>query len=293
MRRQREPIVDARPLVTNLQRQHRTDKRLEMSSADRCLRMGAFAGSINMGIDEALANLCRDRVTLRFYAWEAPTLSIGYAQRCDDIDLTACRTSAVALVRRPTGGRAVLHQQDLTYSLILPLRPPWTTFSIAESYRLINVCLLRGLERLGLKATIGRRPRQSVGALSPFCFPAISQYDVMIGEKKVIGSAQRRFPGALLQQGSILLDFDASGIRALVRRDEQAAATGALRKVGSLREAMGRLPDRLEVETAIRDGLAAEMGIEFVEGELGPEECELSMQCAAARYASPNWTFRR
>jgi lipoyl(octanoyl) transferase len=293
MRRQRELIVDARPLVTNLQRQHQTDKRVEMPSADRCLRMGASTGSINMGIDEALANLCRDRVTLRFYAWEAPTLSIGYAQRCDDIDLTACRTSAVGVVRRPTGGRAVLHQQDLTYSLILPLRLPWTTFSITESYRLINVCLLRGLERLGLKATIWNGPGQSVGVLSPFCFPAISQYDVMIGKKKVIGSAQRRFPGALLQQGSILLDFDPSGIRALLRRDEQAAAAGALGKVGSLREAMGRLPDRLEVETAIRDGLAAEMGIEFVEGELGPEECERSMQCAAARYASPNWTFRR
>jgi lipoyl(octanoyl) transferase len=255
--------------------------------------MGASTGSINMGIDEALATLCRYRATLRFYAWETPTLSIGYAQRCDDVDVTACRTTMVALVRRPTGGRAVLHQQDLTYSLILPLRPPWTTFSIAESYRLINMSLLRGLERLGLKATIGRRPRQSDGALSPFCFPAISQYDVMVGKKKVIGSAQRRFPGALLQQGSILLDFDPSGILALLRRDKQVAAAGALGTVGSLREALGRLPDRREVETAIRDGLAAEMGIEFVEGKLRPDERELSMQCAAARYASPDWTFRR
>jgi lipoate-protein ligase A len=199
----------------------------------------------------------------------------------------------VALVRRPTGGRAVLHQQDLTYSLILPLRPPWTTCSIAESYRLINMCLLRGLERLGLKATIARRPRQANGAPSPFCFSAISQYELLVGGKKVIGSAQRRFPEALLQQGSILLDFDPSGTLALLCPGEQAAAVGAMGTVGSLREALGRLPDRLEVETAIRDGFTSEMGIDFVEGELGPEEGELSMQYAAARYASANWTFRR
>ncbi|CBE68253.1 MAG: lipoate--protein ligase family protein [Candidatus Methylomirabilis oxygeniifera] len=264
-----------------------------MPSAGRFLRMGASAGSINMGIDEALATLCRDSATLRFYAWESPTLSIGYAQRCDDIDLTACRTAMVALVRRPTGGRAVLHQQDLTYSLILPLRPPWTTYSIAESYRLINMCLLRGLERLGLKVTIGRRPRQAAGAPSPFCFPAISQYELLVGGKKMIGSAQRRFPAALLQQGSILLDFDPSGTVALLYPDEQAAAAGAIGAVGSLREVLGRLPDRREVETAIRHGFASEMGIELVEGELEPEECELSMQCAVARYASPDWTFRR
>ncbi len=264
-----------------------------MPSAGRFLRMGASDGSINMGIDEALATLCRDSATLRFYTWEASTLSIGYAQRCDDIDLAACRTAMVALVRRPTGGRAVLHQQDLTYSLILPLRPPWTTYSIAESYRLINMCLLRGLEKLGLKVTIGHRPRQAAGAMSPFCFPAISQYELLVGGKKMIGSAQRRFPEALLQQGSILLDFDPSGTLALLCPDEQAAAAGAIGTVGSLREVLGRLPDRRDVETAIRNGLATELGVEFVEDELRMEEIELSEQLAATRYASPDWTFRR
>ena len=255
--------------------------------------MGASAGSINMGVDEALATLCRDSATLRFYAWEAPTLSIGYAQRSDEIDLEAYRKSTVHLVRRPTGGRAVLHRQDLTYSLILPLRPPWTKISITESYRLINLCLRRGLELLGLGVSVGCRSRQADGALSPFCFPAISQRDLLVSGKKVIGAAQRRFPAALLQQGSILLDFDPAGILDLLCPDERAKAAGALGAVGSLREAMGRLPDRLEVETAIRGGFAEEMGIEFVEGELESEECRLSIEVAATRYSSENWTFRR
>lgn len=264
-----------------------------MPPAGRLIKMGASAGAINMGVDEALATLCRDGATLRFYAWEAPTLSIGYAQRSGELDLAASRQSTVYLVRRPTGGRAVLHQQDLTYSLILPLRPPWTTFSIAESYRRINVCLRRGLGMLGLNARVGRRAGQVDGGLAPFCFPVISQHEVLVGGKKVIGSAQRRFPTALLQQGSILLDFDPTGILALLPPAERAAAAGALRTVGSLREALGWLPNRLEVETAIRDGFAREMGVEFVEDELRPEESRLSVELANTRYGSEDWTFRR
>lgn len=108
----------------------------------------------------------------------------------------------------------------------------------------------------------------------------------------MIGSAQRRFPGTLLQQGSILLDFDPVDILALLRTDERAAATSAFMTVGSLREALGRLPDRVEVEAAIRAGFAAEMGIEFAQGELEPEELGRSMRLAATRYAAQSWTSR-
>ena len=85
-----------------------------MGLAGRLLRMGAGSGSRNMAVDEALASLCRDYATLRFYAWDTPTVSIGYFQRTGEIDLSACREFAIGLVRRPTGGRAVLHRQDLT-----------------------------------------------------------------------------------------------------------------------------------------------------------------------------------
>ena len=285
-------VGDAGSLDSNLEGRDLADGCPVMPPAGRLLRMGASAGPTNMGVDEALATLCRDGATLRFYAWETPTLSIGYSQRINDIDSAACRKSTVHLVRRPTGGRAVLHQQDLTYSLILPLRPPWTKISIIESYRQINVSILRGLETLGLKVRLGRRPRQVNGALSPFCFTAISHYEVLVGRKKVIGSAQRRFPTALLQQGSILLDFDPAGILDLLRPAERAAAAGAFETVGSLREALGWLPNRLEVETAVRNGFAEEMGIEFVDGELRPEEFRLSVELAATRYASEDWTFR-
>lgn len=255
--------------------------------------MGASRGATNMGVDEALANLCRDRAILRFYAWEAPTLSIGYFQRTEEINREACQQAALCLVRRPTGGRAVLHQQDLTYSLILPLRSPWTQLSIAESYRRINMCFRRGLETLGLAASVGVAPSHTAGALSPFCFSTVARHEVLVGGKKVVGSAQRRFAGGLLQQGSILLEFDPSAILVLLRPGDRATTIDSLGAIGSLREALGRLPDRVEVEAAITEGFAHELGIEFSEGPLEPEEVTLSLQLATDRYASEAWTFRR
>lgn len=255
--------------------------------------MGASGGPTNMGVDEALATLCRDRPILRFYSWKAPTLSIGYFQRSSDIDLGACHASSVCLVRRPTGGRAVLHQRDLTYSLVIPLRPPWTEFSIAESYRRINSCLKLGLETLGLAATIGMAPGPAGRAQSPFCFSAIARHEVLVGGRKVIGSAQRRFPSALLQQGSILLDFDPAELLLLLRHQGRASTVDALGMVGTLREAIGRFPDRVDVEGAIREGFACGMGVEFAEATLEQEERELSEQLAASRYTSEDWTFRR
>ena len=255
--------------------------------------MGASGGPTNMGVDEALATLCRDQAVLRFYGWEAPTLSIGYFQRTDEIDLAACRTSAVSLVRRPTGGRAVLHRQDLTYSLVLPLRPVWTGLSIAESYRRISSCLRRGLEILGVEASIEDTSGHAGNASSPLCFSAVGRYDVLVGRKKVIGSAQRRFAAAILQQGSILLDFDPTGVAFLLRPGKRAGTADSLGTIGSLREALGWLPDRLVVEAAISEGISREMGIEFAEGTLEPGELTLSDQLAIDRYASEDWTFRR
>lgn len=258
--------------------------------------MGASTGPINMGIDEALAVFCWDHAVLRFYEWEAPTLSIGYFQRIHEIDLEACHTTAVSIVRRPTGGRAVLHHQDLTYSLVIPLRPPWTGLSIADSYERINSCLRRGLEVLGLAGSIGTASGHAGPAgpaPSPFCFSAIARHEILVAGKKVIGSAQRRFPAALLQQGSILMDFDPAALLALLPSYARLAAGDSLGIIGSLREALGRLPDRAQVEAAISDGFAHEMGVQFTEGSLEPEEITLSEGLAVDRYASRTWTFSR
>jgi lipoate-protein ligase A len=246
-----------------------------------------------MAVDEALALLCRDQAVLRFYAWEIPTISIGYFQRSDDIDLDVCRAFAVRLVRRPTGGRAVLHARELTYSLIIPLHTPWTSCSIVESYRRINACLRRGLETLGLRGSIEVAPGQAADASSPFCFSAIARHEVLVAGKKVIGSAQRRFPAALLQQGSILLDVNPEDFLAFLRPGDRTTTAPSIRSIGSLREALGRLPDRASVEGAVLEGFSREMGVDFAEASLARDERGLAEHLAAVRYACDEWTFRR
>jgi lipoate-protein ligase A len=264
-----------------------------MGKTGRLLTMGASDGPTNMAVDEALARSCRDLAILRFYNWDRPTLSLGYAQRAAEIDLVACRMASISLVRRPTGGRAVLHQHDLTYSLILPSCLPWRKLSIAESTRRINTCLRRGLELLGVPARISLGAGHSAMFPSSFCFSIVSQHEILVGGKKVIGSAQRRFPAALLQQGSILLDFDPTGLFAFVRPEMRGAMAGSLAAVGSLREAMGSPPDRVEVQSAIREGFSREMGLKFSEGALDEQEAGLADELARGRYASESWTLRR
>lgn len=264
-----------------------------MGPAVRLLKTGASDGPTNMGVDEALATLCRDHPILRFYGWEAPVLSIGYFQRTGEIDLEASRHSGVSIVRRPTGGRAVLHHQDLTYSLILPLGHPWTGFSITESYRHVNACLQRGLETLGVPATIASVCGENASSPSPFCFSTVARHEVLVGGRKVIGSAQRRFPAALLQQGTILLDFEPDRLLGLLRHRERAHMAASLGLVGSLREALGSLPDGGTVVAAIEEGFARVMEVELREGTLEPNERRLADQLRVYRYASDDWTFRR
>ncbi len=264
-----------------------------MRLVGRVIRTRACDGPMNMAVDEALARLCRHDVVLRFYEWDPPALSIGYFQRVAEIDLATWRESAIPLVRRPTGGRAVLHGRDLTYSLILPLRPPWTDYSIAESYRRINASLQRGLERLGVSASLWNLSTRAGPAPSQFCFSTIVQHELLVDGKKLIGSAQRRFSTALLQQGSILMDVATPGLRLPSRLGGRAHPSDSLDSITSLREALGRRPDRAEVEASIGEALGSMMEIGFKEGALEPGELQLAQQLAEVRYASDEWTFRR
>lgn len=196
----------------------------------------------NMAIDEALARTCSEGgggfPVIRFYWWNVPTLSLGAKERLHEAaDIKACKEMGIALVRRPTGGRSVLHDKELTYAVIAPLgRPPFNT-SVEQSYRMIAEAQARGISKLGidLKLTAGGRkvrPRTAgaadsgaafgAGAALPGahlpCFAAPSRYELTWNGKKVIGSAQRRLKGSVLQHGSILLQGDVERL---------ARATGA------------------------------------------------------------------
>jgi len=179
----------------------------------RLIHSGALSGSLNMALDEALFEAVANGTSppvLRLYRWEPATVTLGYAQRSPDaVNLAVCRELGFEVVRRSTGGRAVLHQHEITYSLIAPVQHPLFTGGILESYRAIAMPLQRMLARLGVTAQLVPA-RHQAGALGQheICFTAPASYELAVEGRKIAGSAQKRNDRAFLQHGSIPVDLD-------------------------------------------------------------------------------------
>jgi lipoate-protein ligase A len=187
---------------------------------------------------------------LRFYTWDPPALSLGRFQGEEGLNLKALERRGWDLVRRPTGGRAVLHQHELTYSLILP--PDIVDgVGVRTSYTVLTALLNSGLRRLLPSAEPVTGPACNARTREPNCFALVSECDTLVPGGKLVGSAQARHRGALLQHGSILLDAD---------REAWADILGSAGRLVTLRDLLGRTPEVQEVAQAIRDGFT-EMGI--------------------------------
>ena len=184
-----------------------------MKSDWRFLNTGSHSAAMNMAVDNTLLEGVQNGglPTVRFYTWDAPAISFGYAQDpYNEVDVENCFAAGFDLIRRPTGGRAVLHWEELTYSVVAPLDDSisWGR-RIDEAYRSIGNCLVKGLGRFGIEAELEKNqidaekvPRSNVS--SP-CFSSIARSEVKLNGRKLVGSAQRRFTGAMLQHGSIIL----------------------------------------------------------------------------------------
>lgn len=166
------------------------------------------SGLLNMSIDRWLAhNLNRsfNRPILRFFGWKPSCISLGYHQNQDEIDFAACRNSGVEVVRRPTGGRAILHADELTYSVVYPL----SKLQVSDFYRLTHLPFVETLKDIHVMAELN--PSQTdfksfnTSNKSAACFASGAQYEVKLKKKKLIGSAQRIFGTVILQHGSLLL----------------------------------------------------------------------------------------
>ncbi|MCZ6785284.1 MAG: lipoate--protein ligase family protein [Proteobacteria bacterium] len=230
----------------------------------RFLDDGPAAGPWNMGVDEALlATAQRSGVaTLRLYTWQGPWLSLGYGQSVGEARVQACRRADVGIVRRMTGGGAVLHGQDLTYALATPVeRLP---SGLSGAYDRVAAALVAALRELGVAAERSA-PAPPTRGRGPFdCFAAPAAHEICIGGLKLAGSAQRRADGALLQHGSLRLRPDPPAAR---------VASGLGPGATSLAEVACTAP-----ELALREALARAfgdlLGAPVVPGSLDREECE-------------------
>jgi lipoate-protein ligase A len=176
----------------------------------RLLHTTPAVGAWNMAVDEAILESVAAGTslpTLRLYSWEPPCLSLGYAQAAGDVDLTLLNQAGWHLVRRPTGGRAILHADELTYSVIAPLKEPRVAGSVLESYSRLAQALLLALQILSLPAQtqLNSDPGNSTRNTNPVCFEVPSNYEILVNGKKLIGSAQARRKAGILQHGSLPL----------------------------------------------------------------------------------------
>lgn len=164
-------------------------------------------GSRNMAVDAELLDAVAagtSRPTLRFYGWSPPCLSLGYFQPEELVDREACRRYRVDVVRRPTGGRAILHDRELTYSVSLPLSVLGEEQGVIASYRRLSLALVDGLRAAGYPVQAQPEAVDHRADSSPACFDRPAQHEILLLGRKVVGSAQVRRGGALLQHGSIL-----------------------------------------------------------------------------------------
>jgi lipoate-protein ligase A len=250
-------------------------------------------GAWNMAIDEALVEETaagRSLPTLRLYAWDPPTLSLGIAQPASDADRAALRRLGWGLVRRPTGGRAILHADELTYSITAPESHPLMQGGVLESYRRLSLGLIAGLRRLGVdvQAETGRRGR-AVG--NPVCFEITSQYEISAGGKKLIGSAQARRLGGVLQHGALPLRGDIARILQGLS-EPRTPPQHVRRRAATLGGLLGREVSWQEAAEAVARGFAETFGIEFRPGGLNTEEETRAGELARNKYASEAWTAR-
>ena len=259
----------------------------------RLLRDAPADGARNMAVDEAIARAVgagRVSPTVRFYSWSRPTISLGCLQKSDGaVDLAACRRLGIDIVRRPTGGRAVLHADELTYSVAVPMDGTWGVMSVAESFSRIGEALVAGLRRLGVAATIGdgRSERSDLPGAAA-CFQLRRMPAILVSGKKLIGSAQRRWKGSMLQHGSLLLEFDVAMHRAVF--PAWCDITGGVAWLGAL---LDEMPRRSVVESALAAGWAETTGSPLAPGILATEERREAEELARTRYEDRVWTFQR
>jgi lipoate-protein ligase A len=262
--------------------------------------------AMNMAVDEAILQLHSEGKvppTVRFYTWQPATLSIGYFQKAEkEIDFTELRKHNLGFVRRPTGGRAVLHDQELTYSVVVSEIHPKMPSSVTEAYKVISLGLLHGFQNLGLQAEMvslaseeEKEKYSSPG--SSACFDSPSWYELVVEGKKVAGSAQTRQKGVILQHGSILLDMDVDLLFSLLKfpseRVKERMMESFRQKAVTINEVSPVRVSLQDAMNAFHKGFASGLEVELVETELTAEERALAEELARTRYATDEWNFRR
>ncbi len=279
----------------------------------RLIKDRYHTGFMNMAIDEAIMMAHREGLvppTIRFYQWSPAAVSLGYFQDLEkEIDVDVCNNLGIDIVRRPTGGKAVLHDKELTYSFIIKENHPLVNDSILETYKKISGGIIRGLSYLGIKAELVPLREKLDNALSgnedkykishseikAICFSAPSQYEVQVEGKKIVGSAQVRKKEIVLQHGSLLIELEKDKLFS-VFNFPSARIREHLKirfKATSLGEILGRKIDFSELAEILPRGFEEEFGVKLIEGKLTEQEENISKELLDNKYSTYGWNYER
>ncbi|SFA41978.1 MULTISPECIES: biotin/lipoate A/B protein ligase family protein [Anoxybacillus] len=272
----------------------------------RFIDSGNCSPAFNMALDEALLEWHSEGKippTIRFYGWNPPTLSIGYFQKVEkEIDMEAVKTYGLGFVRRPTGGRGVLHDRELTYSVIVSEAHPAMPQTVTEAYRVISQGILEGFRFLGLDAyfAVPKTEEEKADLKNPrsaVCFDAPSWYELVVEGRKVAGSAQTRQKGVILQHGSILLDLDEEMLFRLFKypneRVKERLRQNFKHKAVAINELTGRNVTIDEAKEAFFKGFEKGLNIQLERYELTDDELSYVQQLARNKYETDEWNFKR
>ncbi len=243
----------------------------------RLLKTGYNNAFMNMAIDESILQ-SKVMPTIRLYGWKPSAVSIGYFQSLkEEVDLGKCKEFGVDFIRRVTGGGAVYHDKELTYSFIAP--EEIVSKDILESYKEICVGVIKGLEKLEIKAE----------------FAGIN--DIVTEGKKISGNAQTRKQGMVLQHGTILMDLDVERMFSLLKVPSEKIRDKMIKnvkeRVTSIKNILGKEIGFKELSNKIADGFREALNLDLVEKELTKEELELAKWLEERKYKTKEWNFRR
>jgi lipoate-protein ligase A len=257
-------------------------------------------GAWNMAADEAILEACGrgdSLPTLRLYAWEPPCISLGFAQPFRDVDTVRLQMRGWELVRRPTGGRAVLHTDELTYSVIARAEDPRVAGTVLESYNHLALALVEALRLISLPVEVKEHTAPSESNANPVCFEMPSTYEITVGGKKLVGSAQARRKEGVLQHGSLPLTGDLTRIvQVLTFPDEDArlrAAKRLLVHATTVEAALGRVISWETAAQAFVSAFRSVLAMDLQPADLTPGEKSRTRKLVEQKYAHSDWTQKQ
>ena len=257
-------------------------------------------GAWNMAVDEAiLESVAKKKTlpTLRLYAWDPYCLSLGHAQPIADVNIPILKENGWDLVRRPTGGKAILHADEITYAVIAPIDEPRVNGTVLDSYKRLSKALLAALSILNIKAD--SKPKDvnyRRTSINPICFESPSDYEITSNGKKIIGSAQARRLQGVLQHGSIPLFGDITRITHLLNYTSAAEQTDTLinlrLKAGTVKDIIHKIISWQIFSEALIEGFSKELNITFIQDTLSNEEINRVKELVQNKFALDEWTYR-